>query len=419
VISIDDPTERVGFMTTRSLQPEPIPLDVKIILIGQPSTYQLLEAYDEDFGELFKVKADFDTSMPWKDEGVDGYVEFVRHMVQDEGLKHVDCSGLARTIEYGARLAEDQQKLSTRFSEIADILREANYYATTESSAYITAVQVEKAIEEKIYRSNLMQEKIQEMMKRGTLMIDVQGERVGQVNGLAVLSLGDISFGSPNRITASIGVGREGLVNIEREANLSGPIHTKGVMILAGFLMDRFAQDKPISLGARIVFEQSYNGIEGDSASSTELYALLSALSGCAITQSIAVTGSVNQKGEIQPIGGVNEKVEGFYEVCKARGLTSEQGVMVPSLNLDNLMLKQEIVDAVRAGQFHIWSVSTIDEGIQVLTGIPGGKRLQNGRFEDGSINARVDQKLRELAEILVKFGEDGKGEKRTAKALS
>lgn len=413
VITIEDPTERMGLLTTRTLQPEPIPLDAKIILIGQPSTYQVLQAYDEDFDELFKVKADFDTSMPLNHESEDGYIAFVGNLCRSEGLKHVDCTGLARIIEYGARLAEDQQKLSTRFSEIADILREANYYANIESSPYVSEAQVQKAIEEKVYRSNLMQEKIQEMTRRGILMIDVDGERVGQVNGLSVLSLGDISFGQPNRITASIGVGREGLVNIEREAQLSGPLHTKGVLILAGYLLDKFAQDKPMALGARITFEQNYSGVEGDSASSTELYALLSALSGCPIHQGIAVTGSVNQKGEIQPIGGVNEKVEGFYEVCKARGLTGKQGVLVPRTNLDNLMLKQEIVDAVREGKFHLWSVSTVDEGIEVLTGIPGGQRQENGKFAEGTINARVDQKLRQLAETLANFGKEMKEEVR------
>lgn len=406
-ISIEDPTERAGLPVTRSLQPEPIPLDIKIVLIGQPTTYALMEMYDEDFRELFKVKADFDSTMQRDPDSVQDYLHFISSFCEDEGVKPVDCTGMARIVEYGSRLAADQTKLTTRFGTIADIVREASYYAELDMSQYITAQHVEQAIEEKIYRSNMAQEKLQEMTQRGILKIEVDGQRVGQVNGLSVMDIGDIAIGHPNRITASVGVGAEGLVNIEREANLSGPIHTKGMLILSGFLLDRFAQDKPISLSARLVFEQSYGGIEGDSASSTELYAILSALSGLPAQQGIAITGSVNQRGEVQAIGGVNEKVEGFFEVCRAKGLNGQQGVLIPESNVEHLMLKPAVVEAARAGQFHIWPVQTIDEGIEILTGAPAGARDAGGKYPEGSVNARVDARLRELAQINAKFGKD------------
>ena len=329
-IAIEDAWERLGYMTTKALQPEPIPLDVKLILIGRPDLYHLLQANDDDFSELFKVKAEFDSQMERTDGTVSDYVDFVSSICIAEGLKHLESAALAKVVEHGSRLTEDQRKLSTRFGEIADVIREANYYAIQDGSEYVGAAHVKKAIDERFYRSNLIQQRIQELIADGTLMMDVQGERVGQVNGLSVLDLGDIAFGQPSRITASIGVGREGLIDIEREAKLGGPTHTKGVMILAGYLTEQYAQDKPLSLSARLGFEQSYSGVDGDSASSTELYALLSELSGLAIRQGIAVTGSVNQKGEVQAIGGVNEKIEGFFEACWARGLTGQQGVMIP-----------------------------------------------------------------------------------------
>ncbi|MEM2130581.1 MAG: ATP-binding protein, partial [Candidatus Bathyarchaeia archaeon] len=342
-IMIEEAGERLGFITTKGLKPEPIPLNVKVILIGSPLVYELLVRYDPQFKELFKVKADFDTVMDRTEENMRKYAAFICTFCKKEKLKHLDASAVSKIIAYGSRLAEDQAKLSTRFAEVADIIREANFYAVQEGSNYITASHVKKAIEEKIYRSNLIQEKIKEMIKRGVLLIDTEGSVVGQVNGLSVTGFGDFSFGMPSRLTASIGIGREGVVDIEREAKLGGPIHTKGVLILSGYLSNKYAQDKPLTLSARLVFEQSYSGVEGDSASSAELYALLSALSGIPIKQSIAVTGSVNQKGEVQAIGGVNEKIEGFYEVCKAKGLTGEQGVMIPESNVQNLMLKEEI----------------------------------------------------------------------------
>ncbi|UCC66429.1 MAG: AAA family ATPase, partial [Deltaproteobacteria bacterium] len=403
-IAIEEAGERLGFLATKSLRPEPVPLDAKVILIGTPWLYHLLYAWDEDFNELFKVKADFDTRMDRTEENIRDYVSFVCTVSEQENLKHLDSSALARLVEHGSRLAEDQEKLSTRFGEISDVIREASYYATQEDSPYVTGAHVQKAIDERFYRSNLLQERIREMIERGTLMIDVDGEKVGQVNGLSVIDLGDISFGRPNRITASIGLGREGLIDIEREAKLGGPIHTKGVMILSGCLAEKYAQDKPLSLSSRLVFEQSYSGVEGDSASSTELYAILSSLSGLPIKQGIAVTGSVNQKGEVQAIGGVNEKIEGFFEVCKVKGLTRGNGVIIPASNVTNLMLKEEVVEAVRQGKFHLWAVKDIDEGIEILTGVKAGQRQKDGAFEEGTVNYLVDERLRELSEALKEF---------------
>jgi lon-related putative ATP-dependent protease len=413
-IVIEEPQERYGFISTKSLKPEPIPLTVKVILIGNPYLYQQLFILDSDFKELFKVKAEFDTIMARTEENVKKYAAFVCMLCEKEKLKHLEGSALAQLVEYSQRIAEDQQKLSTRFAEVADLVREANFYATEENSNLVTGKHVEKAIEEKIYRSKLIQEKIQEMIKRGVLLIDTDVEKVGQVNGLSVMGLGDFAFGNPSRVTASIGLGREGVIDIEREAKMGGPIHTKGVLILSGYLNEKYAQDKPLSLTGRLVFEQSYGGVEGDSASSTELYAILSALSGLPIKQRIAVTGSVNQKGEVQAIGGVNEKIEGFFEVCKAKGLTGQQGVMIPDSNIQNLMLKEEIVDAVKAGKFHIYSARNIDEGIEVLTGVKAGEKRQDGTFEDGTVNYRVDKHLREMAEKLKDFPSFSAGEKKS-----
>ncbi|HMD87786.1 MAG TPA: AAA family ATPase [Anaerolineaceae bacterium] len=406
-IDIEDPYERMGYMTTRTLQPEPVPLSIKVVLVGTPDLYNLLRSNDQDFAELFKVKADFDSQMDRTDADVQDYIALVGEVCSEDKLKHLDNSALAKIVEQGSRLAEDQTKLSTRFGELADIIREASYYATLAQSPNVTAEHVVKAIEEKFYRSDMIQVKLNDMIARGELMIDVQGERVGQINGLSVLELGDIEFGMPSRITVSVGVGREGLIDIEREAKLGGPTHTKGVMILAGYLMEKYAQDKPVSLSARLVFEQSYSGIDGDSASSTELYAILSELSGVPIQQYIAVTGSVNQKGEVQAIGGVNEKIEGYFEVCKRKGLNGKQGVMIPASNAQDLMLKEEVVQAVRDGQFHVWTVNSIDEGIELLTGVKAGQKKEDGTFEEGSINEKVNKRLKDLSEILVKFGKD------------
>lgn len=405
-IDIEDASEKYGF-STKSLKPEPIPLDIKVILIGRPDIFQLLLTYEAHFHELFKVKAEFDTSMTRSPEHTREYAAFSTTLCNTEKLKHLDGSAMARLVEHGSRLAEDQEKLSTRFGEISDVIREASYYAGLDAVDLVTSQHIRKAIEERYYRSNMIQERLQEMIERGVIKIDITGKQVGQINGLSVLGLGDISFGQPNRITVSLSLGREGVVNIEREAKLSGPIHTKGVLILSGFLASRYAQDKPMSLSARLVFEQSYGGVEGDSASSTELYAILSALSGLPVNQAIAVTGSVNQNGEVQAIGGVNEKIEGYFEVCTALGLTGDQGVVIPETNVANLMLKETVVEAIRQGKFHIWPVRTIDEGIEVLTGVKAGAPQADGHFEAESVNARVDQRLSEMAETLQRFGKE------------
>ena len=405
-IDIEEAGERLGFITTKGLKPQSIPLEVKVVLIGHPYLYHQLYLLDMDFKGLFKVKADFDTTVDRSEENMREYAAFVCTFCKKEKLKHLDSSGLAKIIEYGSRLARDQQKLSTQFGVVADIIREANFYAAKDNSKYVTGNHIRKVIDEKVYRSNLMQEKIREMIERGTILIDTDGEVVGQVNGLSVMSLGDFAFGAPSRVTASIGLGRGGIIDIQREAKMAGPIHTKGVMILSGYLANKYAKDKPLSLSARLVFEQSYGMVEGDSASSTELYAILSALSEIPITQGFAVTGSVNQKGEVQAIGGVNEKIEGFFEVCKVKGLTGEQGVLIPQSNVQNLMLKEKVVDAVRNGKFHIYAVKTIDEGIELLTGVKAGLRRSDGTFEEDSVSFKVDKNLKAMAEKLREFPE-------------
>jgi lon-related putative ATP-dependent protease len=403
-VVVEEPGERMGFISTKGIKPEPIPLSLKVIIIGTPLINQILYTRDPDFSELFKVKADFDTTMDRTEENVHNYAAFICGLCEEHNLRHLDGSAVARVIEYGSRLAEDQKKLTTRFSYVADIIQEASYYASEENSEYTTDRHIVKAIEEKIYRSNLIQEKIQEYITRGIFLIETEGEKIGQVNGLSVIGLGDIEFGRPSRVTASVATGRGGIMDIEREAAMGGPTHTKGVLILSGYLNGRYAQDKPLSLSARLVFEQSYEGVDGDSASSTELYAILSALSGLPINQALAVTGSVNQKGEVQAIGGVNEKLEGFFEVCKAKGLTGKQGAMIPASNVQNLMLKEEIIEAAQAGKFAIYPVSTIDEGIEVLTGVKAGERRPDGTFEEGTVNYLVDKRLKEMAETMKEY---------------
>jgi lon-related putative ATP-dependent protease len=318
-----------------------------------------------------------------------------------EGLKHLDSSGISSIVEYSGRLAADQEKLSTQFAGISDIIREANYYAQKNGSEYITKEHINKAIEAKVYRSNLIEEKLNEMIERGTILVDTDGENVGQVNGLAVLGLGDYVFGKPSRITASVGIGKGGIIDIEKQAEMGGPTHTKGVHILTGFLTHRYARKHPLSLTARLTFEQSYSGVDGDSASSTETYAMLSALSDVPIKQQFAVTGSVNQMGEVQAIGGVNQKLEGFYDLCKVRGLNGGHGVVIPKSNVKNLMLREDVVDAIKEGKFHIYPVETIDEGIEVLTGVPAGVPNEDGEYPEGSINYLAQKKLDEMAELL------------------
>jgi len=413
---IEEIGERLGFLATKSLKPEPIPLDIKVVVIGEPLFYYLLLRLDLEFKELFKVKADFDTRMDKTEANLKDYACVICRVCQAENLKHLKNDALAKIIEHSSRLADDQEKLSTLFADIVDIIREANFWAGEDGTSLIEAKHVEKAVEQRVYRSNLIQQRINEMIDKGMIIIDTEGENVGQVNGLEVIGLGDFTFGKPTRITASVGVGREGLIDIERESKLGGPLHTKGVMILNGHITDKYVGDIPLSLSARLVFEQSYQEVEGDSASSTELYAILSRLSDVPIKQSIAVTGSVNQKGEVQAIGGLNEKIEGFFEVCRAKGLNGKQGVLIPASNVTNLMLKEEVVEAVEARKFHIYPVSTIDEGMEVLTGLKAGQRLEDGSFEPDSINDRVQKRLATLAERLRDFS---RGEEKAEDASS
>jgi lon-related putative ATP-dependent protease len=409
-LAIEDIGERLGFMATKSLRPEPVPLDIKVAVLGEPMFYYLLLRADLQFKELFKVKADFDSQMERTTENMQSYATVICRLCLEEKLRHLRSGALGRIMEHSSRLADNRHKLSTLFADIADIVREANFWAGEDSSEFIEDVHIEKAVEQRVYRSNLIQQRINEMIETGMIIIDIDGEAVGQLNGLAVIDLGDFAFGRPSRITASVSVGREGLVDIEREAKLGGRLHTKGVMIVNGYMHERYVRDIPLSLSARIVFEQSYEEIEGDSASSTELYSLLSRLSGVPIRQGIAVTGSVNQNGEVQAIGGINQKIEGFFEVCRARGLTGNQGVLIPDSNVRNLMLKDDVVDAIREGNFHIYPVSTIDEGMEMLTGHKAGKGLEDGGFEKGSINDLVQQRLKSLAETLRDFS---KGEEK------
>ncbi len=406
-LSVEDIAQRLGYVATKTLTPEPVPFDAKVILVGSPDLYYALYQYDRDFREIFKVKADFDTSMERNEENVKVYASFMCTLCTKEKIKHLDSSGIASIVEYSSRLAEDQDKLSTWFAQVSDIIKEAAYYADEDGSKYTTAKHVEKALEEKVYRSNLIEQKMEKMIEEGTILVDTEGEKVGQINGLSVLGLGDFAFGKPSRITVSVGVGKKGIIDIEREAQMGGPIHTKGVQILSGFLSDRYAKESPLSITSRLVFEQSYSGVEGDSASSTELYGLLSALSGKPIKQHFAVTGSVNQKGEVQAIGGVNEKLEGYFQLCKKRGLDGEHGAVIPASNVKHLMLKQEVVDAIKTGKFHIYPVSTIDEGIEVLTGVPAGKLGKNGKYPEGTINHLVQDRLADMAAKVKGYGEE------------
>ncbi|HID32152.1 MAG TPA: ATP-dependent protease, partial [bacterium (Candidatus Stahlbacteria)] len=346
----------------------------------------------------FKIRADFDRTMDVSEAAVNEYASLISRICREEKRLNPSMGAIARIVEFGMREAGRKKKLSTRFDLIADILREANFWAEKGGAREIKVEHVEKAIDERIERSRLIEEKIQEMIEDGLILIDTEGEVVGQVNGLSVIAMGDYMFGRPSRITARVSVGSSGIIDIEREAELSGRIHSKGVLILSGFLRERYAQDKPLAVSASICFEQSYSGVEGDSASSAELYCLLSALAKVALRQDLAVTGSVNQKGEIQPIGGVNEKIEGFFTVCKAKGLTGTQGVIIPKQNVGDLMLKKEVIEAVRVGKFHIYAIETIDEGIELLTGIKVGSK-KDGRYPEGTINYLVDKELKEFAE--------------------
>jgi predicted ATP-dependent protease len=398
---IENLAEEFSPVPSASLRPEPIPLDVKVVLLGSPLHYHLLYQLDEDFRELFKVKADFAPELDWTPEHEQNYAAFVSRRVRDGDLHHFDPAAVGKVVEYGARIRENQRKLSTHLLEISDLVAEASFWARKLGHELVEAGDVELAIRKKEYRSSLLEERIQELIADGTIVIDTEGERVGQVNGISILDLGDYAFGRPCRVSARVALGDGGIESIERQIELSGRIHSKGFEILSGYLAANYAQDWPLAISAKLTFEQSYDEIEGDSASSTELYALLSALSGLPLRQGIAVTGSVDQHGEVQAVGAVTRKVEGFFATCKAQGLTERQGVLVPAANVHNLMLDDEVVDAVEQGRFHVWAVRTVDEGIEILTGCPAGRRDAEGTYPPESVHGRVAARLAEYAASL------------------
>jgi ATP-dependent Lon protease len=391
-------------IATTRLKPQPIKVNVKVVMIGDAYIYNLLYFMDDDFKKIFKIKAEFDSEMPRDEKALQDYTRFTKKIIDDDGLLPMSKEGIAALIEYATRIAGRQRKISTRFHVLADVTRESSYWAKIEGKSMIGREDVEKAIHERFERVSLIEDKIQEMIEEGTILIDTEGQVVGQVNGLSVYDMGQFAFGKPTRITAKTSVGRAGVINIEREADMSGPTHNKGVLILGGFLRGKYAQNKPFALSASLAFEQSYSGVEGDSASSTEVYAILSSLSKLPLRQDIAVTGSVNQKGEIQPIGGVNEKIEGFFEVCRAKGLTGTQGVIIPQQNVQNLMLRPDVVEAVAQGKFHIYPIRTVDEGMEILTGVEAGRMRDDGTFEEGTVNHLVDKELARLASSWKEF---------------
>jgi lon-related putative ATP-dependent protease len=405
-IRIESLGQIYGLISTIALEPEPIPLNIKLVLIGDRWLYYLLCQLDPDFGELFKVAVDFEDDMDRNPESDLLYARLIGTLAKKEGLRHFNREAVARVIEHSSRLVSDAEKLSARMQTVADLLREADYWSKTNGRDIVDAADVQHAIEAQIYRNGRLRERIQKEIERGTILIDTSGEKVGQVNGLSVISLGHFAFGRPNRITARVRLGKGEIVDIEREVQLGGPIHSKGVLILSSFLSARYVVDRPLSLKASLVFEQSYGEIEGDSASSAELYALLSALANVPIKQSLAVTGSVNQYGEVQAIGGVNEKIEGFFDLCQARGLTGEQGVLIPAANVKHLMLRADVVAAATEGKFHIYPVETIDQGIEILTGLPAGERDEAGNFPDNTINGQVEARLITLTETWRQFNQ-------------
>ena len=404
-ITIESLGQMYSIISTVSLEPEPIPLDVKVVLLGDRLLYYLLHQHDPEFGELFKVMVDFEDEMERTAEANEAYARLIGSLARREALRPFDREAVARVIERSARLARDQERLSTHMQNVSDLLREANYWAGQENHEIVREPDVQRAINEQIYRASRLREQMQEAILRDTVLIDTSGEQVGQINALSVLRLGNYTFGRPSRVTARVRMGKGEVIDIERRVEMGGPIHSKGVLILSSFLGGRYATERPFSLSASIVFEQSYAGVEGDSASSAELYALLSALAQVPIKQSLAVTGSVNQHGHVQAIGGVNDKIEGFFDICEARGLTGEQGVLIPTSNVKNLMLREDVRDAVAAGQFHIYPVAHVDEGIELLTGMPAGEEDEDGNYPEGTINHRIVQRLEEMAQKQRKFG--------------
>ena len=399
-LNIENTADQRSSMVMVSLKPEPIPLDLKVLLIGDANIYHTLLAMDSDFRKLFKIKVEFEDDAPKTNENMQKLSRFVHGFCEQEELPHLDPSAMAAIIEYSSKLAENQDKLSTRFNDLAQIIGEAATWAKMSKVKVVTAEFIKKAMYERTERIKKYNSKYLEMIEENTLLISTSGQEIGQINGLTVMTIGDYAFGVPAKITANTYTGKSGIINVEREVELSGSSHSKGVLILSGYLGQMFAQDIPLSLTASICFEQLYNGVDGDSASSTELYAILSSLSGIPINQSIAVTGSVNQKGEIQPIGGVNEKIEGFYKICKMRGLDGSHGVMIPIQNVKNLNLNDEIVEAVKNKKFHVYAISTIEEGIEILTGVPAGKKDKNGAFPAGTVNHMVYEKLKHYAKV-------------------
>ncbi|MGH2571592.1 MAG: Lon protease family protein, partial [bacterium] len=384
-----------------SLKPEPVPISVKVVLIGDHHQYSVLHAYEDDFQKIFKIRADFDTEMPNEVDNIVQYGAFLQRLVEEEGTLPFEAGALGVTAEYGSRLAGRKDRLSTRFNLIADLAREASYFARQAGCKTVAAAHVSQALDERERRENLAEEKMREEIAKGSIFIDVDGKKVGTLNSLAVYESGDYAFGLPSRITATVSLGNAGIINIEREAELSGRTHDKGVQILSGYLRSKYAQERPLTLSASLCFEQSYTGVDGDSASSSELFALLSAIAEIAVRQDVAVTGSVNQYGEIQPIGGVNEKIEGFFAVCETKGLTGSQGVVIPAANVPDLMLRPRVVDAVREGRFHVWPIDTTDRGLEILTGIAAGERQGGRTFPRDSMNGRIDQRLKRLANLM------------------
>jgi len=399
-LGIENTSDQRSSMVMVSLKPEPIPLDLKVLLIGNAQIYHTLLSIDSDFRKLFKIKVEFEDDAPITPENVNKLAQIAHSFCEQEELPHLDKPAMAKVIEFSSRLAGDNTKLSTKFNELTQIIGEAATWAKLAKSKITTEEYIDKALKERIERVKKYDAKYVEMIKENSLLIDTSGFKVGELNGLTVMSIGDYTFGKPAKITVNTYTGKQGVVNIEREVELSGSSHSKGVLILTGYLGEMFAQNMPLCLTASICFEQLYNGVDGDSASSTELYGLLSSLSGIPINQAIAVTGSVNQKGHIQPIGGVNEKIEGFFQICKIRGLDGSHGVMIPVQNVKNLQLSDEVVDAVKNKLFHIYSISTIEEGIEILTGVPAGKKDHYGNFPAGTVNALVSEKLKRYAKI-------------------
>ncbi len=399
-LKIESLGETLSLISTVSLEPEPIPLDVKVVLVGDRMLYYTLYQYDRDFAELFKVAADFDEQMERNPDNCRLYARYIATMARQEEYRPFDSTAVARVIEQSARIAGDSERLSTSMQSIANLLREADYWATTENAELVTRQHVDKAIDKQVYRVNRVRTLVHEQIERGTVMIDTSGTAVGQVNGLSVIDMGNFSFGQPSRITANVRLGKGELLDIEREVDLSGAIHSKGVLILSSFLATRFAQQRPLAVSASLVFEQSYGLVDGDSASIAETAALLSALSGIPIKQSLAVTGSMNQRGRVQPIGGVNDKIEGFFDVCRRRGLTGEQGVVIPHSNVKNLMLRDDVVAAVAANQFHVYAAETVDQALEFLMGVPAGQLNEKGEYPAGTINQRVAEQLDTFFEI-------------------